>query len=151
MGRLIRASELKTIGDFYVTSVRWGGGDCHVRFPNEEFSQMLSVHHEDIKKPSNKIKIRRFIDECLKGSVIMDVISRDYWFKYENSEAWDSNGFNVENTWYRFWFEYDTDVLLFKLEFSDIIKQIQKEHPSGDYPCNVKTRPMDEFGNYLEW
>jgi hypothetical protein len=154
MGQLKFLSEIQERGNWYVSTARSSqssqGPQYHVTFPNAEFPHMLAIHSEDLRSGGSRIKIRKAIEAQLSGIVVFDSIDRGYWYKYPSKHSWDSNGYQVSNTWCRFWFEIETDAVAFKLLFNDLIKPITNEHPDGCHPNSELRRTMDEYGNWVQ-
>lgn len=151
MGTMHRIADLTSNLNWYVRNVNFGRDGQHAKFPNAEFPRMLAIHTDHLKTSGIWIRIRKFVEQSLGDAVLIDYISRSYWYEYGGQNPWDHNGYSIDNDWYRFWFESETDMVLFNLQFRDLIQPISAEHPDGLHPAKNGNRPMDEFGNYKDW
>jgi hypothetical protein len=138
MGKLLRLVDIIGIETWYFEDAYFshdsGTRDRYVyKWPSPNFPYSYYIHEEHLTN-SAKIEIRRWIENIITDTVLIDEISYDYRRYYGESRDW-SNSYEVRNRWQRFHFENEHTALMFKMTFSNLIKQLIKHHPD---------RPGDE-------
>lgn len=82
--------------------------------------------------PERKTEVRKWIEINAEGTVIVDVIDKSYRVYFGKERDWD-HSYERPNRWSGFYFESAESALLFRIRFSDYIKEITDLHPTqGD-------------------
>lgn len=139
MGQLIHVDELKSekamwyVEDHYYDVY----GRKHVfKWPNVTFPFFHPIHNSKFTKNRTLgVQIRRFIQRSIDDLVIYDLEVKSYRHFYGDTSKWE-HSYEIDNRWFRFFFESKESSFLFKTAFSDIISPITDWHP--DYPEHQK-------------
>jgi len=129
MGQLIFKENIKECSWYFEDahfSEKW-----EYKWPSPTFPFCTYIHMDDLT-PVEKVKIRRWIEQNLQETVIVDKIDNNYHWYYPGFEKTWVNSFQVPNSWFGFYFEDTHSRSLFTLAFSELIKPISKHHPK--YP-----------------
>ena len=116
------------------------------KWPSKNFSYSVAIHSDDIDN-SVRIQIRRWIELNLSETVIYDTLCHDYrWHYHETIKDWQ-HSYEVQNKWITFHFEDENSYLMFRLAFSNLVKDPTKHHPK--YPdheqwCNMTWEQKEE-------
>jgi len=146
MGRLINRSQLDLNADWYFGDAyfsRSGGMDYWVyEWPNPSFLHCHHIHCDHLDN-SKRIRIRKWIENNISDIVIYDTLEMDYRRHYGKSRDWNS-GHDVRNSWLRFFFEDENTSLMFKVAFSDLIREPTKHHPDKPEDEEWCIKPVGE-------
>ena len=142
MGKLITFSELKENEGHLVP---WYFSDAHYsdyssqdrgykfKWPSEHFPHCVGIHQDDMG--TNKPVIRKWVEQCMDGTVIYSVVNKTYrvwWSQDKNKRDWDHTS-EISNSWDLFHFDESESALAFSLRFSDLIKEVTDDHPTKHY------------------
>lgn len=135
MGRLITLSQLDPNPSWYFLDAyySWESRRWTYKWPSDTFPYCVSIHNDDLKDyRDRKIEIRKWIEANVQGPVIMDEVDKHYRVYYSDDRHWD-HSYERSNMWTAFYFETEGEALLFRLTFSEYVKDITDLHPtSGD-------------------
>ena len=90
---------------------------------------------------------RRWIENTISDTVIVDSMNMDYRRYYGKSYEW-AKSHDVRNMWYRFSFEDEHSASMFALVFSEWIKLPTKWHPK--YPEDEEYLSRSEEERYIK-
>lgn len=130
MGRLLTLEDVKEHAKWYFTDAYYtndGRGHYIFAWPSKDYPYSNCIHMDDLTNEL-RIKIRRWVESSILDTVIYDTIDRGYRKNYDENRDWN-RGFNVSNNWTRFFFENSESSMLFKLVFSDSIKEPTAHNP----------------------
>lgn len=154
MGALFEIDDLGMRIKLYVSSARSYlplGNEKYADFPNDEFKSMSAIHYDDLPYGPLWVEIRRFVERSLSDTVLYDLVNRSYWHQPLPENLLDNpRGYTVENHWFRFWFENETDQTMFNLRFADLVKPITPHHPHKKLQPTVNGRIIDIYGNFQD-
>ena len=135
MGRLITLSELRSVSNrssvidptWYIEDTRldYDSSKYVFNWPSISFPHKVAIHHDDLELNSNKIAIRRWIEINLHETVVCEIIDKSYR-TYYTSDNW----YQVKNLWRVFYFEDRDDATMFRLRFSNLVKEMTDKHPA---------------------
>lgn len=142
MGKLITFSELKEneghlvpwyFEDAYYSGYSNNDRGYKFKWPSDHFPHCVGIHDDEIK--TNKPIIRKWIEQCIDGTVIYSYISKSYrvwWSSDKDKRDWDHTS-EINNNWNLFNFEDSESALAFSLRFSDLVKEVTDDHPTKHY------------------
>lgn len=135
MGKLIARDNLVPDPTWFFPDAHysWESRRWVYKWPSEYFPHMLAIHCDDIRSdPRRKTEIRKWIESNIDGTVIFELIEKNYRVYYNEDRDWNYS-FERTNHWIAFYFEDEGSALLFKLKFLGYIKDITNLHPTtGD-------------------
>ena len=135
MGSLVTLESLCPDPSWYFTDARYSSESRRwvYKWPNDCFSHVVGIHDEDFQSnPERKTEIRKWIEINVEGTVILNEISKNYRVFYGKERDW-YHSYERTNKWYAFYFESEESALMFRLRFSEYIKEITDLHPTrGD-------------------
>ena len=146
MGRLINIKEARDHAPWYFNDAYYssdGRDGYRFNWPNGSFPHQLCIHNDDIQATRLKTLIRRWIDNSISDTVIVDTIDLDYKKFYGKSYEWEKR-YDVSNRWYRFSFEDEHSATMFALAFSEYIKPMTKWHPDKPDDEEYLNRPLED-------
>lgn len=153
MGNLIQMSEFGKDGQkageepFYFSKTWWtSGGFGHWKVDDEiishDFPEKLAIHTDDLDKKwgedeergkfSHRVGIRRFIEQDLKGDVLLTTKDLSYWYRSKSARVSDY-GWQVNHVYWIFHFQFVSDAVAFRMRFDNLISEIKK-HKRGEVP-----------------
>jgi hypothetical protein len=131
MGKLVNQKELGLDPDWYFSDAYYarydGNGRYNYAWPSPDFPHCHHINVDHLNN-SEKIRIRRWIENNISDTVIYDYLDLGYRRHYGEDRDWDS-GFDIKNTWMRFHFEDKETALMFKMVFLNLINVPTKHHP----------------------
>lgn len=134
MGRLISLENLNPDPTWYFSDARytWEGRRWVYQWPSPDFPYTVAIHEDDLKHHKDrKIAIRQWIEANLHCTVIFNELKKDYRVYYSEDRSWE-HGYERTNTWIVFYFEKEEDALIFKLAFSEYVREVTDLHPTKD-------------------
>ena len=150
MGRMMTLTEIKAanLSDWYFEH----GGRYLEEDPATAFECAIDRRHLDHYEHSKKIRkieIRKFIDEQLLGTVIVDYLDLSYYYWCRPGEP-DYLERQISHGYYRFYFESEADQVKFALNFSDIVSEKLRwqddQVPSGrEHSSRIWEPPVDRY------
>lgn len=132
MGKLITLDHLVPDPTWYFPDAyyTWESRRWIYKWPSEVFPHMISIHSDDLEQhKARKGEIRRWIEANADGTVIYKEIDKKYRIYYGEQRDWD-HSYEQPNTWCCFYFEDEESALMFKLRFSEYIKELTDLHPT---------------------
>lgn len=132
MGYLVTREQLHPGPNWYFEDAQysWDARRWIYKFPSDNFPYSVAIHHDDISRYGDrKIAIRRWIEGNVQGSVILDQVDKKYRVYYSEERTWD-HSYEQSNTWWVFYFEVEEEALLFRLTFSEYVKEMTDLHPT---------------------
>lgn len=137
MGQLVTLEQLKDMEPWYFGDSYYGRDARRYVFcwPNESFPHCVAIHSSDMSKDIKlKVEIRRWIERNLSETVILSSLDKSYREYYDDERTW-RHSYEVSNLWITFHFEDEHSASMFKLRFSEHIKEITDLHPDhkGSY------------------
>jgi hypothetical protein len=146
VGRLIELSEFcvsdNHTGDlnalWYFPDARWDyRGNRRCKFTIESGYPALCAIHQDRLDTDNvkdagalRMEIRRWIERNLTTDVILSYKNMEYRNPENDSLPRDYFIPPIKHGYHLFNFETDSDMMLFRLRFSDYVREIQTTHPN---------------------
>lgn len=128
MGTIVRLKDIKD-ASWYSKDATWGHDSYVMAWPNESFPHHVSIIVDEFRKdPELKPRIRRWVENNLSDTVIIDIIDKSYRVFYGRDHDWDHSR-EVESKWMVFSFEDEHSATMFKLAFSDLITEVSDKHP----------------------
>jgi len=134
MGRLVALADLDLTPHWYFSDTWYSSeGRRYVyKWPSPDFPYSVAIHADDIDNHNGiKIKIRQWIERTLSEIVIFSVIDKNYRVYFGKDRDWDSS-YERTNKWYVFYFEDEHSAMVFRLAFSDLVKEITELHPNKE-------------------
>jgi hypothetical protein len=135
MGSLVTLNSLALDPSWYFpdSHYSWESRRWVYKWPSEYFSHVVGIHADDFRShPARKTEIRKWIEINVEGTVIINEIDKNYRVYYGKERDWD-HSYERTNKWYAFYFESEESAFMFRLRFSEYIKEITDLHPtSGD-------------------
>jgi len=129
---------------YYISS---GQGSYKFDWPSTNFPHRLCMHKDEFDRTGLKPQIRRWIENTISDTVIVDSMNMDYRKYYGKSYEWEKSH-DVRNMWYRFSFEDEHSASMFALVFSEWIKLPTKWHPK--YPEDEEYLSRSEEDRYVK-
>jgi hypothetical protein len=99
-------------------------------WPSKDFPYSAAIHVDDMAK--NKTIIYKWVHRSHVGTVIYEYKDMTYRVWYGDKRDWDHSS-EITNKWDIFHFEDEETLLVFKLEFSHIIRPLTEDHPTRHY------------------
>jgi len=134
MGRLVELKDIDLTPHWYFSDT-WYSTDGRryvYKWPSPDFPHQVSIHADDIDRDhALKIKIRRWIERNLSETVIFSEVQKNYRIYYGEERDWD-HSYERRNEWYVFHFEDEHSATIFRLAFSDLVKEITELHPDKE-------------------
>jgi len=94
----------------------WYAANKLAYLPCPEFPHEVAFDRKVLEKnPSLHMTIRKFVEKQLEGTVIIDYLSLTYYYEYERF----ANGYQIHHGYDQFFFESESDAILFKLQFAE--------------------------------
>ena len=148
MGRLITRAEIDLNATWYFKDAYWsssnGPSKYIYKWPSEDFPHRLYIHDDTLQNQNGrKIEIRRWIEQHLTDTVILDSIEMNYRKFYGKSYEWEK-GIDVQNSWIRFSFESGESASAFALKFGDWIQTPTRWHPDRPEDEEYLNKPEEE-------
>jgi len=134
MGRLVALADLDLTPYWYFSDTWYSseGRRYIYTWPSPDFPHRVAIHADSIDNHNGtKIKIRQWIERNLSETVIFSVIEKNYRVYYSAERTWD-HSFERTNQWYVFHFEDEHSAMVFRLAFSDLVKEITELHPNKE-------------------
>lgn len=131
MGRLVYLNNLELDASWYFPDAIYNRerSNYNYRWPNPAFPHSAAIHQEDlISQNDKKIAIRKWIEECITETVIVDVLDKSYRRYTDEENSWEKS-YEVHNKWVVFYFENEHSATMFQLKFSEWTKPVTDEHP----------------------
>lgn len=131
MGQLVTLEDIKDKAQWYFEDAYYssGHGKYVNSWPNGSFPYFAAIHSEDLSGRNDiRISIRKWVENNLSETVIVDVIDKSYRRYTDEENSWDKS-YEVQNRWVVFYFEEETTATMFRLKFSEYVKPITSEHP----------------------
>lgn len=146
MGRLLNRKQLDLDAVWYFSDAyysRNGGQDTYIyNWPSPTFPYCHCIHTDHLDN-AKRIKVRRWIENNISDVVIYDILEMNYRRHYGERRDWES-GHDVTNRWMRFFFEDENTSLMFKIAFSDLIREPTKHHPDRPEDEEWCSKPVGE-------
>lgn len=133
MAQLLTLDNLLPNPSWYLSDAKysWESRKWIYQWPSALYPYSSAIHKDDfLITPDLKIKIRKWIEQNCKTSVITSELDKSYRVYYGPDRTWDQS-YNRENTWVQFYFDNEEDLLLFKLAFSEYVKPVTDLHPTA--------------------
>ena len=101
--------------------------------PAGDFQYVLGINNKVIRDtPSHKVSIRKFIESALVDDVLIKVTYKDYLHYCETYKPkYDWTHYNVTWGFHEFWFQNESDMVMFKMKFSEQISEITPYNPDA--------------------
>lgn len=134
MGRLVSLSDLDLTPGWYFTDTWYSSeGRRYVyKWPSPDFPYHVSIHSDTINLCNDRrIKIRQWIERNLSETVIFSIVEKSYRVYFGEDRSWDSS-YERKNDWYVFYFEDEHSAMMFRLAFSEYVKDISDLHPDKE-------------------
>jgi hypothetical protein len=133
MGRLIALKDLDLTPHWYFSDTWFSvDGRRHVySWPSPDFPHQVAIHTDSLDNYNGtKIKIRQWIERNLSETVILSEVEKNYRVYYDEERTWE-HSHERRNNWYVFHFEDEHSATMFRLAFSDLVKEITDLHPDN--------------------
>lgn len=146
MGRLVTLSDLGLPPIWFFDDVYYSTDTSTYKYawPNPSFKYQVCMFDEYMSKTSGlKSLIRRWIENTISDTVIIDTLNYDYKKFYGKSYEWEKHR-TISNKWHRFSFENSHSCSMFSLAFSEYIKPMTKWHPNHPEDEEYLNRPLEE-------
>lgn len=140
MGQLINKDYL-TSGAAIALDISWYLEDAYYSWdsrrwaytwPSKSLPYSCAIHRDDFKRHL-KPAIRVWVEKNIYSAVIYEEISKNYRYYYDSEDrSWDRS-YEISNVWVVFYFTDADDALMFKLKFSDYVREITELHPKEDH------------------
>lgn len=138
MGQLIVADDLGGgRAKWYFPDAHWNSSRSRWDFTiRSGFPHVVTMHNDLFdaygRDPKVPIRIRRWIEDNLTCSVVLDKLDLEYqWCWNPQERSWDRNYESVRHGYRMFHFEREADAVLFKLAHGDLITTPRVDHPDG--------------------
>ena len=134
MGRLITLEHLDIEPTWYFSDAHYSidARRYVYKWPSPDFPYCVAIHSDDIRiYGDRKIKIRRWIEQTISETVILSIIDKGYRVYYGEKRDWDSS-YERKNDWYAFYFDDEHSATMFRLTFSELVKEITDLHPDRE-------------------
>jgi hypothetical protein len=130
MGQLLTLKEMKVgLGlDWYDVDVDFKG---NVELPSTTYPHVLYIRSDKLT-PKEKIEIRKFVKDSCDDVVIHDVKRINYstyYYMPKGSHRWDWDTREVNWDHEQFYFQDESEMMLFKLKFSELIVNLTPYDP----------------------
>lgn len=135
MGHLITRQNLVPSPAWYFTDAyySWDARRWVYKFPSDNFPYYVAIHYDDIAQHGDrKVTIRRWIEGHVEGPVLLEEIDKSYRVYYSEEKTWERS-YEQTNVWWVFYFEVEEEALLFKLAFSEYVKEMTDLHPTRNH------------------
>lgn len=132
MGNLVTRETLFPSPAWYFEDARyyWEKKTWIYTWPNKSFPVQVAIHQDDVKDYNDrKISIRRWVTANVQGTVIVDEVDKSYRVYFSEDRHWDRS-YERTNIWVVFYFETEDDALMFRLAFSEYVKEMTDLHPT---------------------
>jgi hypothetical protein len=104
-------------------------------FPHEvAFDRKVLEKHPDLRKT-----IRKFVEKQLGDTVIVSYMSLTYYYEYQRF----SNGYQIHHGYDQFFFESESDAILFKLQFAEHVTNVKLRWDPRNIPWDKMDEPQE--------
>jgi hypothetical protein len=111
----------------------------------EEYPHVFTIHRDYYYNALNAygdnntflVELRRWVERTCAGDLILDYKHMNYrwWWNREAKNEYQKEYTEVKHGYWYFYFEYESDLIIFKLKYSEAYSTIKKYHP--DYGKDV--------------
>lgn len=133
MGRLLYRKDIGLEAEWYFSDAYYSRSGCCYKWPSADWPHRFYIHDDKFASPE-MVRLRKWIENTITDTVIVDSIEMDYRRYYGDDTDWDRE-VAVRNKWVRFSFENEHTATMFAITFSDLIQKPTNHHPD---------RPEDE-------